>query len=175
MRDFVIAALLAIAITNPAFGDLVQETCAKVAKSDPTVNINFCISVLNGDSSGRTAVSIEQLELASLKLGIANATSVRARVKALLTQTGQFDPYSVTCLKDCLELYSDATYTLQQAVGDIKARDYMKANQDVSAAMGNSDTCEDQFGEKGKTSPLKKENGLFSQLTAISLAITNML
>ncbi|GAB2212146.1 hypothetical protein Droror1_Dr00025495 [Drosera rotundifolia] len=153
MKYFLIATVLVLTVINPAFAGLVQETCAKIAKSDPKVNVNFCISALNGDPSGRMAVSIEQLGFTSLKLGIANAINVGLSGAVL-----------------------ESTSTLQKAVRDIKARDYMKANLDVLAAMDNYHTCENQFGERRwETSSLTEENAQSYQLAAISLSITNML
>ncbi|GMH09263.1 hypothetical protein Nepgr_011104 [Nepenthes gracilis] len=164
----------ALVLHRCADANLVQDTCKKISQRSPLVKYDFCVAAFKSDPSSRTARSLEQLAFISLKLDTSNAKALVPRIRSLLNDK-KFDEYAKRCLQDCLDLYSDAISSLNDAVADFKARDYMKANIDVSAAMEAPDTCEDQFKEKqGEATPLTKENSYFTQLTAISLSLTNM-
>ncbi|GMH22614.1 hypothetical protein Nepgr_024457 [Nepenthes gracilis] len=166
-----VSLLATLIIHCAANASLVQDTCKKISQKSPDVNYDFCVAAFESDPTSKTA-SLQQLAFISLKLGTSNATALIPRIKSLLTES-KFDAYAKQCLRDCLELYSDAIDSLKDAVEDFKEGDLAKANADISAAMDGADTCESQFTEKqGEVSPLTKENGDFTQLAAISLAFT---
>jgi pectinesterase inhibitor-like protein len=80
-----------------------------------------------------------------------------------------------SCLNDCFQLYMDAVSSLKDAMKALKSRDFATANIEVSSAMDASITCQDGFKErKGQVSPLTKDNQMFFQLTAFSLAFIIM-
>ncbi|XWS38683.1 hypothetical protein CRYUN_Cryun19dG0152100 [Craigia yunnanensis] len=80
------------------------------------------------------------------------------------------------CLKDCSELYSDAGSSLQSASHSVESKAYGAATFTLSAALTDSDTCEEKFKEKEwLVSLLSNENNDFFQLTAIPLAFASML
>ncbi|KAK1308189.1 hypothetical protein QJS10_CPA09g00012 [Acorus calamus] len=86
------------------------------------------------------------------------------------------DSYINQCLSDCLNEYSDAVNNLRQSSTALEEQSYMDANEFVSAAMTDSDTCEDAFGEKpGYESPLTERNDYFAKLCSNSLAIAKLL
>ncbi|KAK9927823.1 hypothetical protein M0R45_024989 [Rubus argutus] len=154
--------------------DLIQLSCKKAAAGDPNLSFNFCVSSLEASPRSHGA-DLEQLVAITLNLTISNATSINSTISRLLVDK-RFDKYAKECLQDCLELYSDSVPTLQEAIGAFQAKDYDKANIEVSSAMDASTTCEDGFKEKrGEVYPLKKENHNFCQLNAISLAFINTL
>ncbi|KAJ9152587.1 hypothetical protein P3X46_026141 [Hevea brasiliensis] len=148
--------------------------CKKAAKSDPNLSYNFCVRSLEANPKTQNA-TLEELVNISIKLTISNATNISSSISQLLNQKN-LDAYTRGALQDCLELYSDANSELNEAMCDLKKKDYFKANIDVSSAMDSSTTCEDGFKEKkGMVSPLTKENNAFFQWTAIVLAFINML
>ncbi|GAB2273683.1 hypothetical protein Dimus_008464 [Dionaea muscipula] len=176
MMMIVVAALVVSLTTScTANATLVQETCKKIAKSDPNVNADFCVTTLNSDPASRKAANLEQLGIVSLRICMTKATNLQPRIRGLLQQR-TFDQYAKNCLKDCQKFYWDAKESLQSAVRDFKVKDFPKAGLDITAALNSSSTCEDQFGQRGRAaSPLTQENGDFFQMTAISLSISAML
>lgn len=111
----------------------------------------------------------------SIKLIKYNVTDTRHYVKNLL-KNKKMDPFIRACLNDCLDLYSDAIPTLKQAMMDYKSKHYKDANIEVSSVIDAATTCEDGFEEKeGAVSPLTKRNNDTFQLSAIALALINML
>ncbi|KAF3448195.1 hypothetical protein FNV43_RR08908 [Rhamnella rubrinervis] len=155
--------------------DLVHGSCTKASKSDPNLSYQFCVSTLESNPKIHTAETIQDLFEISLRLTISNASDVVSRVSKLL-KGNKFDSFAKLCLRDCLELYSNAVSSLKEALCDFKSKDLYSVNVEISSAMDASTTCEDGFKErKGVVSPLTKENSVFFQLTAISLAFTTMI
>ncbi|XP_062029364.1 putative invertase inhibitor [Rosa rugosa] len=174
MRCLFFITFLVLHHNTMGCNDLIHLSCKKAAASDPNLSYNFCVSSLEAIPKSHGA-DLEQLVALTLNFTISNATSINSTISKLLLDK-KFDEYAKECLQDCLELYSDAVPTLQEAVGAFKAKDYGKANIEISAAMDASSTCEDGFmDKKGEVYPLKRENDNFSQLNVISLAFINTL
>ncbi|KAJ8755452.1 hypothetical protein K2173_019250 [Erythroxylum novogranatense] len=154
--------------------NLVPYYCQQAAKGDPNLSYDFCRASLEAYPKSQNA-SLEELTAISFEMTISNATSITSRITKLLGGNN-WDAFARIALKDCYELYSDANSSLHEAVDGLEAKDYYKANIDVSAAMDSSATCEDGFKEKkGEVSPLTKENNKFFQLTAMILAFITFL
>ncbi|XP_054782905.1 putative invertase inhibitor [Prosopis cineraria] len=165
-----------------SFNHLIQETCKKSSESDPNISLNFCISSLESDPRSHSVTSLTNLGLISMNLIRTNVSESRVYIEHLLKKTkkkkntkGSKDRYIREYLKDCLELYSDAITTLEEAIGDYKRKRYVDSNVKVSSVLDASSTCEDGFEEKrGVVSPLTKRNNDTFQLSAIALSIIEM-
>ncbi|OVA02471.1 Pectinesterase inhibitor domain [Macleaya cordata] len=156
--------------------DITNETCTKAADSDPNLNYNFCLSSLQSNPKSLTS-DLQGLGVISMELCLSNGTNINSHIGKLLEgQIIEVNPSAIKYLKDCLELYTDAIYDTQDAIKAFEANDYSSANIKMSSVMDASTNCEDGFKEEGHNlvSPLEKENSDFFQLTAISLAITNL-
>ncbi|KAL5551241.1 hypothetical protein UlMin_001417 [Ulmus minor] len=154
--------------------DLIQDSCKKASDSDPNITNNFCVSTLEANPKSQTATTIEELALNAIDVTISNGTSISSAISNLL-KNPTLDPFVKTCLQDCSDLYSDAVDSLNDAEAAFKNKDLGTAKTYTSAAMDAPSSCEDGFKEKkGVVSPLTKDNNLFFQLAAISLAFTNM-
>ncbi|KAK7847420.1 putative invertase inhibitor [Quercus suber] len=71
----------------------------------------------------------------------------------------------------------DAIPALKAAMHAFMSKGFDTADIEVSSAMDASGTCEDGFKEmkvKRIVSPLTKDNNIFFQLSAISLAFINI-
>ncbi|KAK9102801.1 hypothetical protein Sjap_020055 [Stephania japonica] len=169
---FVISfAVLCGASKSDACPDLIQRTCRTIAKTDTNVNYNFCVgSLQHVPKSQRT--DLQKLGAAAMKVVEANATGTYLLIKKLLKKERKIS--RKTRLQDCLELYSDAISSMQDAVKYFESKSYDDVNVMVSGAMTDSDTCEDGFAEVGEASPLKKNDADMLKLTAIVLSIVNM-
>ncbi|XP_008229513.1 PREDICTED: putative invertase inhibitor [Prunus mume] len=154
--------------------DLIQLSCKKASQGDPNLSYKFCVSSLEANAKGHS-LDLQELVVISLNLTVANATNINSTISKLLKDKA-FDKFAKECLRGCSELYADAIPTLQEALCAFQSKDFAKANIEVSSAMDASSTCEDGFKEKkGEVSPLRKENDVFFQLNAISLAFINTL
>ncbi|KAK4268034.1 hypothetical protein QN277_024740 [Acacia crassicarpa] len=161
---------------------LIQEICKKTSETDPNVSLNFCISSLESDPSSHSIrLSLTKLGLISMNLTKNKVTETRVYIEHLLKKktkqgsSSSIDRYIKDCLKDCLELYSDAIATTEDAIGDYKRKRYLVSNIKVSSVLDAASTCEDGFKEKrGVVSPLNKGNNETFQLSAIALSIIDM-
>jgi pectinesterase inhibitor-like protein len=153
---------------------LIQHSCEKAAKSDPNLSDKFCVACLEANPRNKTG-SLEKLVTLSIELTMSNATNIATNISKLLKGRRRFDKHVRIGLQDCLELYMDAIPALKAARHAFLSKDFNTANIDVNSAMDASSTCEDGFKQmKREVSPLTKDNNIFFQLTAISLAFINM-
>ena len=133
-----------ISIGSP---DLIHQSCKKVAKSDPNLSYNFCVTTLEANPKSENATSIEELALVSIELTISNATKVRSNISHLLKQNKfTMNPNAENCLKDCLRFYSDAISSLRYAKCDFRSKNFARANLEISSAMDAPSTCEMEGG-----------------------------
>ncbi|RZC57057.1 hypothetical protein C5167_004358 [Papaver somniferum] len=157
-------------------GDLVSDLCENASTTDPQLEYQFCVASLSANPASKDAHDLLELGIISMQICLQNATSVHSYISQIL-KDGKEEPAARPCLQDCLDLYSDALDFIPEAIQYFEDKDYSSANIEMSAAMDASVTCEDGFKEvvsQYLISPLTKQGGDFSQLTAISLAITNM-
>ncbi|KAJ4728772.1 Pectinesterase inhibitor [Melia azedarach] len=161
---------------HPVSPSFIDDSCREAATGDPTLNYKLCVSSLESNPRSQNASSHAELTIISIGLTISNATNMSSYITRLISTSESFDKHTKNCLQDCLELYSDAGSTLQDAMNDFKSGDIVGAIVKISSAMDGSLTCEDGFKEKKDgVSPLSKENRSFFQLTAISLTFIHML
>ncbi|KAH7525287.1 hypothetical protein FEM48_Zijuj06G0209000 [Ziziphus jujuba var. spinosa] len=157
--------------------DFIAKFPQKCSKTDPNLSYNFCVASLQSSPESRGASNLRQLGSISIKLIKRNVTGTRHFIKELLTiKNKTLTPYQKACLKDCMELYSDAVSTIEETMEAYKSKHYADANVELSSVVDAATSCEDGFGErKDVVSPLTKRNKDVFQLSAISLSIINML
>ncbi|RZC57058.1 hypothetical protein C5167_004359 [Papaver somniferum] len=159
-----------------ANGDLISILCKNASTRDPQLKYDFCVASLSANPASKPARDLVELGVISMRTCLKKARSIHSYIAQIL-EDGKEVPAAKPCLEDCLDLYSDAPDSIPKAVQYFKDKDYSSANIEMSAAMDASVTCEDGFTEvvsQHLISPLTKQDGDFFQLTAISLAITNM-
>ncbi|GMN72533.1 hypothetical protein TIFTF001_054745 [Ficus carica] len=141
--------------------DLISQTCAQTRFQD------LCDKTLRADPGGKSA-NIQGLARIALKATAANAMSIQSQIASL--QKSTTDKSILEALKDCAENYDDASQQLADSLTAFDAKHYDDVNQWVSAAMTDSDSCEEGF--KTGTSKLTVQNQNFFQLCSNVLAIT---
>ncbi|CAL9241548.1 unnamed protein product [Arabidopsis halleri] len=155
---------------------LIRDSCKKAAYQNPKIHYNFCVKSLEENPQSKTARSLDRLVMSSTKNAVSKTTSMKGIVDKILKEN-RYEKYSEKPLRDCLELYSDATNSLTEALTIIKSRDYKTANVVISAAVGAPPSCEIGFkeGKEPLKSPFTKDNDVLFQMILIPLAFTNML
>ncbi|CAN4126009.1 unnamed protein product [Withania somnifera] len=154
--------------------NLIENSCRSCSKDDPNIKYGFCTSSLQAAPASQCA-SLGGLGMISIRLIRYNVTDTRCHVKILLKDKN-LDPYVKSCLRDCLELYSDAIPSIKLAMKSYNLRKYYDANIQISSVMDAATTCEDGFKEKdGVVSPLTKRNEITFQLSAIALSLMNLI
>lgn len=155
---------------NAAEEDLVSATCKK------TLYFQLCLSSLRSDPKSQTS-DLRGLASIALNLTIANGVSTLSYISNLKSEASYNGSQSVSSyLSDCRDVYSDAIQNLQDSVQALNDKSYDTLQSLVSAAMTDSETCEDGFKEmKGLSSPLTEQNQYFSRLCSNFLAINTLL
>ncbi|CAB4309772.1 unnamed protein product [Prunus armeniaca] len=154
--------------------DIIDQTCKKCADEFNVISYKVCATSLQAVPVSHVT-NLQGLALIAMELALENATNTLSTIEKL-SSNKSFDPFALVCLKDCLQLYSDAITTLRDAVGAFLRGDYNTANIWVSAVMEAPTTCEEGFKEKeGEVSPLKNENYNLFQLCDIALCISHLL
>ncbi|KAF8027258.1 hypothetical protein BT93_E0233 [Corymbia citriodora subsp. variegata] len=153
--------------------DIIDLTCEKCSQESPVFNYTFCLASLQAVPVSHFT-NIKGLGVISMELALLNASTTISSIEKML-RNGSLDPFQLGCLRDCLELYSDASRTLVDAAGAFIVGQYGVASMRVSAAMEAATTCEDGFEERGEICPLRKENYDLFQLGDIALCILRLL
>lgn len=153
--------------------DILNRTCKKCA-DESTISYDFCRSSFETIPVSHVT-NLHGLGIIGMELALVNATNTMSSIKNLLGN-GIIDPFALSCLNDCLELYSNATVALIEGAAVFLTEHYSVADLRVSAVMEASKTCEEGFkAKKGEASPLTEENYNLFQLCDIALCIIHMI
>ncbi|CAH8338281.1 unnamed protein product [Eruca vesicaria subsp. sativa] len=175
MKLFVSAAMFFLILNCFATAQtLIRDSCKTAAAKDPNLKYDFCVQSLEQDPQSKTATSLTGLVLASTNNAGSKTTNVKGIVETML-KNKTYPPGTEPELRTCVELYNGANGSLNEALMNVKSRDYRSANVHLSAALDAPSTCEDGFKEKHATSPVTNENNVLFQKILIPLAFTNML
>ncbi|GMN52912.1 hypothetical protein TIFTF001_022057 [Ficus carica] len=163
--------LICFAFTSTCKEDLVSTTCKK------TLYFNLCISSLRSDPRSESS-DLDGLAVIALNLSIAKGVDTLSYINYLKSElASNGSPLMSSYLGDCLAVYSDAVQNLQDSVQALNDKSFDTLRSFVSAAMTDSETCEDGFKEVmgSMSSPLSEQNKYFSRLCSNFLAITTLL
>ncbi|CAN8267238.1 unnamed protein product [Cochlearia groenlandica] len=155
---------------------LIRDSCQKAAAKDPKFKIAFCVKSLEENPQSKTAKTLEALVMASAKTAATKTTALKAAIEKILKEK-KYAKEAEMPLQDCLQLYTDAVDSLNEASASVKSRNYRTATAAMSAAMDAPSTCETGFKERRtpQKSPVAKESEVLFQTILIPLAFTNML
>ncbi|XP_020205150.1 putative invertase inhibitor [Cajanus cajan] len=157
-------------LTTPK--DIINETCQKCANQSIILSYGLCSTSLPEIPVSHSA-NLEGLALVAMELALENVTSTLATIEKLLDSTS-LDNFALGCLADCLELYSDAAWTIVNSVGVFLSGNYEVTRTWMSSVMEAASTCQQGFSERAEVSPLTQENYNLFQLCGIALCIIHM-
>ncbi|XP_057807525.1 putative invertase inhibitor [Salvia miltiorrhiza] len=167
---FLFIFIFSMSITGSSSESLINSTCKAMAAANPNVKFGFCATSLQAAPASRCASS-RGLGVIAIRGLRYNVTDTRCFVKQLL-RSRAWEPYVAQCLRDCLDLYSDAIPAAKLAMRYFSQRRFGDANVQVSSVMDAATTCEDGFAERsGVVSPLTKRNADAFQIGAMALSI----
>ena len=153
--------------------DIVDQTCQKCANQSIILSSKLCSASLQVVPLSH-AVDLQGLALIAMELSLENATNTLSSIKKLLNSP-DFDEFALERLEDCLEMYSDAAWTIVNSIGAFLSENYELTKMWVSEAMEAASKCQEGFTEKeGEVNPLAKENYNLFQLCGIALCIVHL-
>ncbi|KDP45958.1 hypothetical protein JCGZ_11861 [Jatropha curcas] len=154
--------------------DILNRTCKRCAEKSSSFIYEFCQTSLDVIPASHVT-NLQGIAVISMELALENATTTIANIKSLFDMKS-FSPYTLACLQDCLELYSDAIVALVDGVAAFLTGKYHVSNVKISAVMEAATTCEEGFTQKkGEVSPLTLENFNLFNLCDIALCIIHWL
>lgn len=152
--------------------DIVDQTCKKCANQSTILSYTLCSTSLPVIPVSHSA-NLQGLALVAMELALENVSSTLATIDKLL-DSKSFDNYALGCLTDCMELYSDAAWTIVNSIGVFLSGNYEVPGTWMSSVMESASTCQQGFVDKGEASPLTKENYNLFQLCGIAVCIIQM-
>ncbi|XP_061359096.1 pectinesterase inhibitor 12-like [Gastrolobium bilobum] len=152
--------------------DIIDQTCKKCANQSIILSYNLCSTSLPLIPVSHST-NLQGLALIAMELALENVTNTLATIEKLLDSTS-FDNIALGCLKDCLELYTDAAWTIVNSIGVFLSGNYEVTRTWMSSVMEAASTCQKGFVENGEVSPLTKENYNIFQLCGIALCIIHL-
>ncbi|XP_026443338.1 putative invertase inhibitor [Papaver somniferum] len=156
-----------------ANGDVVADLCKNASTTpDSMLSYDFCVSALESNPKSKTS-DLFGLGVISMELIANNATNLLPYIGKLLEE-GKKERFVKQALDSCLEVYADATRSVEDAITDFKDKVYYDARAEIIGADDYSVACEDTFNERNLTFPLRKQVDDFSHLVSISLVIIDL-
>ncbi|TKY55530.1 putative invertase inhibitor [Spatholobus suberectus] len=170
---FLITVPLGTSSTLRVPEDIIDQTCEKCANQSIILSYGLCSTSLPVIPVSHSA-NLEGLALVAMELALENVTSTMATIEKLLLDRASFDNFALGCLADCLELYSDAAWTIVNSIGVFLSGNYDVTRTWMSSVMEAASTCQQGFTERGVVSPLTQENYNLFQLCGIALCIIHL-
>ncbi|KAE8702777.1 Mitochondrial acyl carrier protein 1 [Hibiscus syriacus] len=159
---------------TPTASNLIRTTCKKITDGSPNLSYDFCVNSLQAAPNSHSAKDLRQLGDISFVLLRRNLTDSRSYIEQLLKHKKMETPMRIR-VQGCVQIYSLAIFSAEEAFQHYNAKRYRDANTHVSAASTYVTTCEDGFSEiPGLVSPLTDINNVTSQLCDISNSIVTM-
>lgn len=166
----VVLLLISLSSARPSVkvtDDVLSTVCSK------TKNPSLCLQTLKADPRAATG-DLKGLCQVSIDLALAKAKDTKNYIGSLIGQSN--GPSLKEKYLSCSENYENSIGDLQDATGLLNSGDYNGVNLHASAAMTETDDCEENFKEPPfDPSQLPKRDEDFDFLCSIILVISNLL
>ncbi|CAN6223453.1 unnamed protein product [Urochloa humidicola] len=150
----------------------IEEACLKASTAHAGVSYDHCVSSLSSDARARRdagAGDMLALAAAAARMAAEHASATEARMEAL----GEVEesPHARARLHHCLDLYDAAADLLRDALDNLRARVYGKAKQQLAAALGASESCEDVWKGEERV-PVASHDREYGRMAVLALGLT---
>ncbi|CAO2034036.1 unnamed protein product [Urochloa humidicola] len=152
----------------------VEDACRGASETHAGVEYEHCVSSLGADPRSKDAGNLNMHGLAVLATRMAadHAASTESKIEYLSELEAEESPRARARYNHCLEQYGGAADLLRDATDNLKARIYGKAMEQIAAAMGASESCEDAWkGEDGI--PVAQHDREYGRMAHIALGFTH--
>jgi pectinesterase inhibitor-like protein len=147
----------------------IEEACRKAASAREGVSYEHCVSSLASDGRSRDAADLHKLAVAAARMAADHAATTEARMEDL--SEVEESPHARARLHHCLELYGAAGDVLRDALDNLRARVYGRASQQLEAALGASEGCEDVWKGEERV-PVAAHDREYGRMAAVALGLT---
>ncbi|WVZ78277.1 hypothetical protein U9M48_026018 [Paspalum notatum var. saurae] len=154
----------------------VEEACRGASETHAGVAYDHCVASLLGADKDKAAGTMHGLAMLATKQAIDHAASTEAKIDDLaeLLEGDEAAPEARARFNHCLEQYAGAADLLRNALDNLKARIYGKAMEQLAAALGASESCEDAWkGAEAGAIPVAAHDREYGRMTHIALGFTH--
>jgi pectinesterase inhibitor-like protein len=151
----------------------IEEACRMVtAGGAGGVSYDHCVASLASDARSRDAADLHHLAALATRIAVEHAAATEAKIEDL----GEVEesPHARARLHQhhCLDLYNAAADVLRDALDNLHARVYGKASQQLAAALGAAESCEDVW--KGEEHvPVAAHDREYARMALVALGLTS--
>ncbi|TVU33721.1 hypothetical protein EJB05_25554, partial [Eragrostis curvula] len=134
----------------------VEAACREASERHAGVEYEHCVASLGRESKQQQAKGLDMhgLAVVATKLAIDHAASTESKIDDL-SELEEETPQARARFNHCLEQYGGAADLLRDAMDNLKAHIYGKAMEQLAAALGASQSCEDAWkGEEDHRVPV---------------------
>ncbi|RLN13430.1 hypothetical protein C2845_PM09G00410 [Panicum miliaceum] len=147
----------------------IEEACQKAESVSAGVSYEHCVSSLASDARSRDAADLHKLAVLAARMAVDHAATTEARMGGL--NEVEESPHARARLHHCRELYSAAADVLRDALDNLRARIYGKASQQLAAALGASESCEDVWKGEERV-PVATHDREYGRMAEVALGLT---
>ncbi|KAL6848424.1 hypothetical protein ACP4OV_021718 [Aristida adscensionis] len=148
----------------------VEVACRTASDTHAGVEYEYCVAALVSDRRSREAGNMHGLAMLATKLAIDHAASTEAKIDDL----GELEesPQHRARFDHCLEQYGGAADLLRDALDNLQAHIYGKAMEQLAAALGASESCEDAWKGQERL-PVAGHDREYGRMAHIALGFTH--
>ena len=149
----------------------IEEACRMATTGGASgVSYDHCVASLASDARSRDAADLHHLAALATRIAVEHAAATEAKIEDL----GEVEesPHARARLHHCLDLYNAAADVLRDALDNLHARVYGKASQQLAAALGAAESCEDVW--KGEEHvPVAAHDREYGRMAHIAFGFTH--
>lgn len=153
----------------------IEEACRMAASGGSGggaagVSYDHCVASLASDARSRDAADLHHLAALATRMAVEHAAATEAKIEDL----GEVEesPHARARLHHCLELYNAAADVLRDALDNLHARVYGKASQQLAAALGAAESCEDVWKGEERV-PVASHDREYGRMALVALGLTS--
>lgn len=150
----------------------IEEACRRAASSGAGVSYDHCVASLSSDARSRDAAAVDLHHLAVLaaRIAVEHAAATEAKIEDL--SEVEESPHARARLHHCLELYNAAADVLRDALDNLRARVYGRASQQLAAALGAAESCEDVWKGEERV-PVAAHDREYGRMALVAIGLTS--
>ncbi|CAN6236811.1 unnamed protein product [Urochloa humidicola] len=156
----------------------VEDACRGASETHYAVAYDHCVSSLGADPRSKDAgLGMHGLAVLATRMAADHAAATESRIgdlSELELEAADASPHARARYGHCLEQYGAAADLLRDAVDNLRARIYGKAMEQIAAAMGASESCEDAWkGMEEVSIPVAQHDREYGRMAHIALGFTH--
>lgn len=177
MAALAIAAVLLLLQASPLTAmatppSSIEDACRGAAERHPGISYAHCVSSLSADARARDAADLHALAALATRISIEHATTTLSKLDGM--NEAEPSPRARARLAHCLDLYGAAADVLRDALDNIRAGVYGRALEQIAAAGGAAEKCEDVWkGEEKAKVPVARHDREYGRMAVVALGLTS--